>query len=50
MSDHPTALDIPILLRPVDWQNASDRQLPVLLKNHQSITTWPNKDVIVPGI
>lgn len=35
---------IPILLRPVDWQGAPDRQLDVLPKNHQPVTTRPNPD------
>jgi len=38
------ALVIPILLRPVDWQSAPDRQLDVLPKNHQPVTTWLNPD------
>jgi hypothetical protein len=35
---------IPILLRPVDWQGAPFSHLPVLPKNHQPVTTWPNQD------
>ena len=35
---------IPILLRPVDWQGSLDRQLDVLPKNHQPVTTWPDPD------
>ncbi len=35
---------IPILLRPVDWQNAPFSQLDVLPKNHQPVTTWQNPD------
>ena len=36
---------IPILLRPVGWQSALDRQLDVLPKNHQPVTTQSMKSL-----
>ncbi|MBD1916270.1 MULTISPECIES: hypothetical protein [Cyanophyceae] len=41
---------IPILLRPVDWQGAPFSQLPLLPKNHQPVTTWPNQDQVFQEI
>jgi hypothetical protein len=35
---------LPILLRPVDWQGAPFSQLDVLPKSPQPVTTWPNQD------
>jgi tetratricopeptide (TPR) repeat protein len=35
---------IPILLRPVDWQDASFAQLQALPTNAKAITTWSNRD------
>ncbi|MDX2214313.1 MAG: HEAT repeat domain-containing protein [Oculatellaceae cyanobacterium bins.114] len=35
---------IPILLRPVDWQDAPFSQLEVLPKNKQPVTSWANQD------
>jgi energy-coupling factor transporter ATP-binding protein EcfA2 len=38
------ALVIPILLRPVDWQQAPFARLQALPRNKQPITLWPNQD------
>lgn len=35
---------IPILLRPVDWQDAPFSKLQVLPQNAQPVTTWANRD------
>ncbi len=35
---------IPIILRPVDWQNAPFSALPCLPRNGRPVTLWPNQD------
>ena len=35
---------IPIILRPVDWENAPFSDLQVLPTDKKPITTWPNRD------
>jgi TIR domain/Bacterial TniB protein len=35
---------IPILLRPVDWQNAPFAKFQVLPTNHKPVTNWRNRD------
>ncbi|HTK05548.1 MAG TPA: FxSxx-COOH system tetratricopeptide repeat protein, partial [Ktedonobacteraceae bacterium] len=35
---------IPILVRPVDWENAPFKHLSVLPTNAEPITSWPNRD------
>ena len=48
------AMVIPIILRPVDWQNSKFSKLKVLPKNGKPVTTWSNQDEafldIVEGI
>ena len=35
---------VPIVLRPVDWQDAPFGKLQALPKNARPVTTWPNQD------
>ncbi|GHO84900.1 toll/interleukin-1 receptor domain-containing protein [Dictyobacter formicarum] len=35
---------IPVILRPVDWQEAMFSNLPVLPKDARPVITWPNRD------
>lgn len=35
---------VPIVLRPVDWQDAPFGKLQALPKNAKPVTTWPNQD------
>ncbi len=35
---------IPIILRPVDWEDALFGKLQALPKNAKPVTTWPNRD------
>ena len=39
-----SAYVIPVLLRPVDWQEAPFSHLPVLPKGARPVTLWPNRD------
>ena len=39
---------IPILLRPVDWNNAPFAYLQALPTDAKPITTWRNRDAAVP--
>ncbi len=39
-----SAVVIPVILRPVDWQGASFSHLQALPKNAQAVTTWANQD------
>ena len=38
------AVVIPVILRPVDWQEASFSRLQALPKNAKPVTTWENRD------
>jgi hypothetical protein len=42
--DRHEAIVIPVILRPVDWSDASFAHLQALPRDAKPITTWPNRD------